>query len=128
MKSVFVCLALALSSAVSFGASADAPKVQATLLDHSEYLCKNCLFGMSDYYFCFNANDKILVGYERVRTQIRKPAPENLIASAGKMVPIRFDEKYIWVPGPRGKDVRLTQDYSKQLFLFSDQCKRAVRK
>ncbi|MDQ1470617.1 MAG: hypothetical protein QOJ99_2097 [Bryobacterales bacterium] len=104
-----------------------APRTEAVLLDHAEYLCKNCLFGNSDYYFCFDVNSKILIGHEKIRTQMRKKAPENLLETRGNKVPIRFDDKYIWIPGPNGKEQRLTQDYTKKLFTFSDACQRAAK-
>lgn len=102
-------------------------QAQAVLLDHSEYLCKNCLFGNSDYYFCFDVNSRILIGHEKIRVQTRRQTPENLLGERGKTVPIRFDDKYIWVPGSNGKDQRLTQDYTKKLFNFSDACQRAAK-
>src|SRR5580692_1352411 len=41
------------------------PPVQAQVLDHAELLCSNCFFGPSDYYFCFAADNKVLIGYQR---------------------------------------------------------------
>jgi hypothetical protein len=103
------------------------PQTQAILLDHSEYLCNNCLFGNSDYYFCFDVNSKIVIGHEKIRTQTWMKAPEALLSARGQTVPIRFDDKYIWIPGPKGKEQRLTQDYTKKLFTFSDVCQRATK-
>jgi hypothetical protein len=106
------------------------PPVQAVMLDHNEYPCENCLFGMSDYYFCFEAGGKILVGHERIRTQMRKPAPTDLM-ERGKTVPVKFDDKYIWVPqqvkGGKTKDLQLTQDYTKKIFLENDRCQAATK-
>ena len=102
-------------------------QAQAVELDHAEYLCKNCFFGESDYYFCFDVNSKILIGHEKIRVQTRKPAPGDLLGERGKTVPIRYDDQYIWIPGPKGKDQRLTQDYSKKLFTFNDACQKAAK-
>ncbi len=69
MKSVctFFAFALIVSAAqVASAATPDKPEVQAQLLDHNEYLCDNCLFGSSSYYYCFEADNKILIGYQKV--------------------------------------------------------------
>jgi hypothetical protein len=120
--------ALVLSAALAFGADkpADKTSAQATILDHNEYPCENCLFGMSHYYFCFDAGSKVLVGRDDVRTDMRKKSPLTFL-ERGKQVPIHYDEKYIWVPGPKGKDIRLEQDYTKKIFLQSDKCQAAIK-
>src|SRR5207244_1038705 len=112
---VFVCVLIGLCA---FGATGgNQQEVQATLLDHSEYRCENCLFGLNDYYFCFEAHGKILIGHEKTRTQNRLyrvtkgPDPAGLSKSGEKAIPLRFDDKYIWVSQPGSKDLRLTQDY-----------------
>ncbi len=105
-----------------------ATQAQAVVLDHSEYLCQNCFLGNSDYYFCFDVNSKILIGHEKVRVQTRRQKPDNLLGERGKTVPIRYDDEYIWITGPNGKDQRLTQDYTKKLFTVSDACQRAANK
>ena len=126
---ILVCAAIALvapAASVS-GGSTVGEAVQATMLDHNEYPCENCLFGISDYYFCFDANQKILIGHDRVRTQTRKKNPLDLLQS-GKSVPVRFDDKYIWVTEPNGKELRLTQDYTKKIFLDNGKCQAAASK
>jgi hypothetical protein len=45
----------------------------------------------------------------------------------GKQVPVRFDDKFIWVSEPNGKELKLTQDYTKKIFLDSDKCQAAVK-
>jgi hypothetical protein len=107
---VFICVAVGLLAPASFGAT-EGQTVQATMLDHNEYPCVNCLFGQSDYYFCFDAGSKILVGHEKVRTQTRQHEPTALM-ERGKSVSIRYDDKFIWVPQAKGKDLKLTQDFS----------------
>jgi hypothetical protein len=100
---------------------------QAVLLDHAEYLCKNCFLGNSDYYFCFDVKSKIMIGHEKIRVQTRRVLPDNLLGERGKTVPIRYDDQYIWITGPNGKDQRLTQDYTKKLFTFNDACQKAAK-
>jgi hypothetical protein len=121
----FVCVAVGLLAPASFGA-VEGQAVQAIMLDHNEYPCVNCLFGVSDYYFCFDANSKILVGHEKIRTQTRKHEPVALM-ERGKSVSIRYDDKSIWVPQAKGKDLKLTQDYTKKIFLENGRCQAATK-
>ena len=60
-----VCLAASLAGTVSFGATASRPQVPAQLLDRAAFLCDNCFFGASDYYYCFAVDNKVLIGYQR---------------------------------------------------------------
>jgi hypothetical protein len=99
---------------------------QATLLDFNSYPCENCLFGNSDYYFCFDANQKILVGHEKVRTQTWQKTPVGL-SERGKSVSLRYDDKYIWVAAPGGKEQKLTQDYTKKIFLENQRCQATTK-
>jgi hypothetical protein len=131
MKFVAI-LVLTLAAAVTVGAKGpkaeDAQKAEATLLDHSEYPCRNCFLGNSDYYFCFDVNSKILIGHEKIRVQTRRDGPpEELLNGRGQKVTISYDNQYIWVTGAKGKEQRLTQDYTKSAFVFSNACKRAVK-
>jgi hypothetical protein len=120
--------ALVMSAALVYAADkpADRTSAQATILDHNEYPCENCLFGVSHYYFCFDTGQKVLVGREDVRVQTRKKSPLTFL-DRGKTVPIQYDDKYIWVPGPKGKDIKLEQDYTKKIFLQSDKCQGAIK-
>ena len=112
-----LCLAVALLVPASFGATGDTTtQAQAVMLDHNEFPCANCLFGVADYYFCFDTNSRILIGYDKIRTQTRKKVPTELM-ERGKTVPLRFDNKYIWVKQSNGKELRLTQDYTRKIFL-----------
>jgi len=121
---ILVCSCVAV---LAFGAEkGDKPTTQATILDHNEFPCDNCLFGLSDYYFCLDTSQKILIGHEKVRTQTRKKNPVDLM-QRGKTVPVRFDDKYIWVGEPNGKELRLTQDYTKKIFLDSAKCQAAIK-
>jgi hypothetical protein len=132
MKGVAVtlCLAALLLLPLSAGAGSvkepSGPATQAVMLDHNEYPCVNCLFGISDYYFCFDAGGKILIGHEKIRTQMRRHEPADLM-ERGKTVSIKYDTGYIWVPQAKGKDLRLTQDYTKKIFLENDRCLAAAK-
>ena len=102
-----VCVATSLVALVSFGAAADRQQAQAQLLDRAEFLCDNCFFGASDYYYCFAADDKILIGYQRTPVLNWQDKSKNYLApvhpswaawsAPGQTVPISYDDKHIWV-------------------------------
>ena len=135
MKSGLILLAFAV---VALAAAPDKPQVQGQLLDHNEYLCSNCFFGASTYYYCFEADKKILIGYEKIPTlNWQDPASNDLkkvhkswtpLTAEGQTVPLRYDDKYIWVDRPGAKAVRLKQDYNTDIFVNNSQCRSAVKK
>ena len=134
MKSSFLLFALVICS---LGATPDKPQVQGQLLDHNEYLCSNCFFGASTYYYCFEAGDKILIGYQKIPTLNWKDEASNDLTKVHKswapwtaegMVPLRYDDKYIWVNKPDGKTVKLKQDYTTDIFINDTRCRAAVKK
>ncbi|MGA3044572.1 MAG: hypothetical protein ABSF54_27680 [Bryobacteraceae bacterium] len=102
-----VCVATSLVALVSFGAAADRQQAQAQLLDRAEFLCDNCFFGASDYYYCFAADDKILIGYQRTPVLNWQDKSKNYLApvhpswaawsAPGQTVPISYDDKHIWI-------------------------------
>lgn len=134
-----VCLAAFIAAPISFGAAAvDRQQAQAQLLDHAEVLCDNCFFGPSYHYFCFAAQDKVLIGYQRTPVLNWRDKSKNYLtrvrsawmvwAAPGETVPISYDDEHIWVPRPDGKkDVKLIQTYSRDVFLNNDRCENAVR-
>jgi hypothetical protein len=124
---VGLMFALTFAAAEAKGPVAPDTSANAIMLDHNEFPCSNCLFGIADYYFCFDAGGKILIGHDKVRTQKWWQHTPAALMERGKTVPIRFDDRYIWVPQPKGKDLRLTQDYTKKIFLNSDRCQAAVK-
>jgi len=135
MKSGLVFFALV---AAAFAAAPDKQEAEGQLLDRNEYLCSNCFFGASTYYYCFEAGNKILIGYQKIPTlNWKDPASNDLtkvhkswkpLTAEGKDVPLRYDEKHIWVTGPNGKTVKLTQDYNTDIFVNNSQCRSAVKK
>jgi hypothetical protein len=132
-----VCVSALLSASALFGASDERPQVQARLLDHAELLCDNCFFGPSYYYYCFEADNKILVGYQRTRVLNWEDKSKNYLtkvhkawtvwAPPGETVPISYDDAHIWAAGPRGKPLKLTQSYSRDVFTTNDRCREAAR-
>jgi len=125
-------------AAAAVAAGPDRPQVQGQLLDHNEYVCSNCFFGASTYYYCFEAGDKILIGYQKSPTLNWKDSTSNDLAkvhkawrpwkSEGQAVPLRYDDKSIWVTRADGKTVKLKQDYSTDIFLNNQQCRAATKK
>ena len=124
---VLAAVAIALGAPVSEAKDkkSEATAAQATILDQNAYTCENCMFGNHDFYFCFDANQKILIGHEKGRTQTWQKIPEGL--EPGKSVSLRYDDKYIWVTAPGGKEYKLTQDYTKKLFLENQRCQAATK-
>jgi hypothetical protein len=135
MKSGFIFFAFAVAA---LAAAPDKPQVQGQLLDHNEYLCSNCFFGASTYYYCFEADKKILIGYQKIPTLNWKDDTSNDLtkvhkswapwAAENNMVPLRYDDKFIWVTRTDGKTVKLKQDYSTDIFINNSQCRGAVKK
>ena len=117
--------------------AADRPQVQAQLLDHAEVPCANCFFGPSYQYFCFETDNKILIGYQRTPTINWQDESKNYLTKVhrgwttwtppGQALPISYDEKHIWVTRPEGKPVKLTQTYSRDVFTGNHLCQDAVR-
>lgn len=117
--------------------AADRPQVQAQLLDHAEVPCANCFFGPSYQYFCFEADNKILIGYQRIPTINWQDESKNYLTKVhhgwtpwtppGQTLPVSYDEKHIWVTRPEGKPVKLTQTYSRDVFSGNNRCRDAAR-
>jgi len=112
---ISICVAASLAVPLSFGAPADRRQVPAQLLDHAEFLCANCFFGPSDYYYCFAADDKVLIGYQRTPVLNWRDQSKNYLTpvhraweawtASGQTVPISYDDKHIWVSRADGKHV-----------------------
>jgi len=112
-------VAASLVAPVSFGAAADRQQAQAQLLDHAEFLCANCFFGPSDYYYCFAVENQILIGYQKVPVLNWQDKSKNYLTKVqgrwaawtapGQTVPISYDNKHIWVSRAEGQPVR--QDF-----------------
>ena len=134
---IAVCVAAWLAARPILGTAADRQQVQAQLLDHAELLCDNCFFGPSYYYYCFAAENKVLIGYQRTRVLNWEDKSKNYLTKAykawtvwtppGENVPLSYDDTHIWVARPNGKPVKLIQSYSRDIFTSNDRCREAVR-
>jgi hypothetical protein len=109
-------LAAALFAGARIGAASDRRQAQAQLLDRAEFLCANCFFGPSSYYYCFEADHTILVGRERAPVLNWRDSSKNYLtkvhggwaawSAPGQTVPISYDDKHIWVSRPEGKPAK----------------------
>ena len=134
-----ICIPVGLAALLSVRSSfaADRPQVQAQLLDHAEVACANCFFGPGYQYFCFEADNKVLIGYQRSPVINWQDESKNYLTKVhrgwtpwtppGQTLPISYDEKHIWVTRPEGKPVKLTQTYSRDVFTGNNRCQDAVR-
>jgi hypothetical protein len=131
-----VCVAASLAAPACFGAAAERQQAQAQLLDHAELPCTNCFFGTSDYYYCFAADNKVLLAYQRTWVINWTDGSKNYLTKVhrgwtvwtapGQTVPISYDDEHIWVTRPDGKQVRLIESYSRDIFT-NDRCRGAVK-
>jgi hypothetical protein len=105
--------AILMSAPSSICADAGRVQAQAQLLDHAEYLCDNCFFGASKYYYCFAADSKILIGYQKAPVLNYQDQSKNYLApvhpawaawaAPGQTAPISYDEKHIWLTRTKEK-------------------------
>jgi hypothetical protein len=113
-----VCVAALVGAPVSFGSAAGRVQAEAQLLDHAEFLCDNCFFGPSTYYYCFAADNQVLIGYQRTPVLNWQDKSKNYLTAVhstwaawtapGQTVPISYDEKHLWVS--RG-DTQASRDF-----------------
>jgi len=132
-----VCWSALLAAPAVYGATAGRQQAQAQMLDHAELLCDNCFFGPSYYFYCFEADNKILIGYQRTPVLNWDDRSKNYLTKVhkawmvwtppGETVPVSYDDKHIWVTRPNGKPVKLTQSYTRDIFTANDRCREAVR-
>jgi hypothetical protein len=105
-----VCLAGLLVPPLVSAADAGGVQAQAQLLDHAVFPCANCFFGVSDHYYCFAADNKVLIGHFRTPVLNWRDDSKNYLAKVhggwadwnapGQTVPIRYDDAHIWLPRP----------------------------
>jgi hypothetical protein len=136
--SPFLALVFTAFAGAALAKGPDLPQVQAQVLDQNGYPCNNCFFGANTTYYCFEADNKILIGYEKTPTINCKNDSKNDLtkvhkawsawAPEGTSIPLRYDAKNIWVTGPNGKSIKLKQDYTTDIFVNNSRCRGAVKK
>jgi hypothetical protein len=129
---------ITLAMPVLAGAKSERREAQARLLDQNQYICSNCLFGASDYYACFEADNRILIGYQKIPQVSWMDHSSNLLTRAhksylpwvaeGQTVGLSYDDKFIYVKRPSGKLVKLRQNYHTDIFIHDAKCRAAVKK
>jgi hypothetical protein len=107
---IYVFVAALLVAHVSIGVAADRQQAEARLLDQAAFLCSNCFFGPSTYYYCFEVGSQILVGYQRTPVLNWQDESKNYLTSihstwtawkaSGQTIPISYDAKHLWVRRP----------------------------
>jgi|SRR5579871_2678542 len=140
MKSTLICVSTALALAAAapfvFAASAERKEAQARILEQTSIPCSNCFFGRSEYYFCFAADNKILLAQDKIPTFNWHDNRRNFFgkvygpwkrpSTSGDTITIQYDDEHVWIPRTGGKQLRLKQDYSRDIFT-NQQCRSAVR-
>jgi hypothetical protein len=138
--SVFTFVLALAAVPACFGASPDkkpSAEGDATILDQAEYPCSNCFFGTSDHFYCFKLDNRIMVAHQHVPTMNYEDPQKNYLTKyhkawtpwkpSGDTVHVKYNEKYLWVPGPAGKkDVRMEQKYTTDIFTNSDACREVI--
>lgn len=116
---------------------ADHKEAQAKILEQEKYPCENCFFGGTDYFFCFEADNQVLVAHDKIPTMNwtdpnknyfgklhgswKNPAPEN------ESLKISYDDRHVWMARADGKQIRLDREVSHDPFT-NPQCRGAVKK
>ena len=104
-----------------FGAAADRQQAQAQVLDHAEVLCDNCFFGPSYYYYCFAADQKVLIGYQRTQVLNWEDKSKNYLTKVhsgwkvwnapGETVPVSYDDQILGVRAVAANGLRSVAAY-----------------
>jgi hypothetical protein len=107
---VLLCLAVALGIQPIFAAKPEPVPAQAQLIDHAEYLCDNCFFGASKYFYCFAAGNNILMGYQKTPVFNYTDKSQNHFAPVhpswtayappAEAIPLKYDEEHIYIDRP----------------------------
>lgn len=102
---------------------------QGTLIDTGEYdWCHyDCApFDRPTLFFCVQVGGEILVG-SSATDWIWGYDGSKMFALKGKAVSLRFDHDSIWIIRTDGKEMRLTQNYSRDVFV-SEECSAEVHR
>jgi hypothetical protein len=132
-------MALGLAGAVPalFGATAERKDAQAQILERASFPCANCFFGNAYYFFCFEADNQILLAQDRLPTMNYSDSSKNFLGKvhkswkrptpSGESIGIQYDTKHVWMPRADGKLIRLKRENSRDVFT-NPKCRAAVKK
>lgn len=131
-----ISMVLIAGSAV-FAAPPERTQRQAQILQQASIPCPNCFFGNSYYFFCFAADNQILLAQDKIPTMNYSDSSKNFLgkirkswvrpALSGETTTIQYDNKHLWMPGENGRMVRLKLANSHDVFT-NPQCRAAVKK
>jgi hypothetical protein len=91
---------------------------EGVMLDAAEYdWCHHdCApFDRPTYFFCVQANDQVLIG-SRKADWFWMYDSSKMMNFVGKQVSLRYDNDSIWIMRTESKDMRLSRDYSEDVF------------
>lgn len=95
---------------------------QGIMIDTGEYdWCHHdCApFDRPTYFFCVRVGDKTLVG-SRPADWFWMYDSSQMFRFKGQPISIRYDDRWMWIVRTDGKDMRLSQDYSRNVFSRSE--------
>jgi hypothetical protein len=130
-------LATAAAIGIAYAAPADQKQAQARIVEEEKYGCPNCFFGGSDYFFCFEADNQILVAHDKIPTLNWTDPNKNYLvklhkswkapAPSGDSIKIQYDDKHVWIPRDDGKQIRMSREVDHNPFTNA-RCSGAVKK
>jgi hypothetical protein len=92
--------------------------VSGTMLDASEYdWCHHDCdpFDRPAFFYCVKTANELLTGSHKVDWVWQKDSSK-MVAPAGRQVSVRYDRDSFWIVRTDGKDMRVTRDYSQDVF------------
>jgi hypothetical protein len=130
---ILICAGTLLAAPISFKKAKPRTQAQAKVLDHAAFLCSNCFFAPSDYYFCFDTGNQIFVAYQRIPVINWQDKTKNDLTRVrhkwtvwdppSQSFPISYDEKNIWVSRDDGKQVKLIRSGLSDMFASDARCR-----
>ncbi len=130
-------LALAGAAPALLAASEERKQAQAQILEQASIPCPDCFFGNAYYFFCFQADNQILLAQDKIPTMNYSDSRKNFLGKAHKSwrsptpsavaLPIQYDTKHVWMTRADGKSIRLKRENSHDVFT-NPQCRAAVKK
>jgi len=125
------------ASPVLLAAPAERKQAQARIVEQASFPCANCFFGNTYYFFCFEADNQILLAQDKIPTMNYSDASRNFLGKVHKSwrnpVPssqpltISYDDKHLWMTRADGKEIRLKLENSRDVFT-NPKCRAAVKK
>ncbi|HTS46759.1 MAG TPA: hypothetical protein VMH05_02380 [Bryobacteraceae bacterium] len=134
--SKLLALTLAAGSAL-LAAPAERKQAQAQILEQASIPCHNCFFGNTYYFFCFDADNQILLAQDKIPTMNYSDANKNFLGKVHKSwrnplpssapLTISYDDQHLWMTRADGKLIRLKRENSHDVFT-NPRCRAAVKK